>query len=230
MNFFERIIAEPVEKFSDKVLYFLPNFLAAVLVLAVGAVLSLILKAVFLRLFKAIGIDRFSERFGAVEVMKMGGVKDTASVLLAKLIAWLTVIIFAVISMSVLELPSVERLLERFLLYLPNMFVAALILFLGHMAGNFLGRTALITAVNAGLGFTSLIGKSVRLTVFVLSMTMALEQLGIGKETVIIAFAIILGGIVLALSIAFGLGGRDLAKVYLERKSKGEEKDEINHL
>ena len=59
---------------------------------------------------------------------------------------------------------------------------------------------------------------------------MSLEQLGIGRETIIIAFAIVFGGIVLALSIAFGLSGRDIAKEYLEKKMKGEEKDEIEHI
>jgi hypothetical protein len=63
---------------------------------------------------------------------------------------------------------------------------------------------------------------------------MALEQLGIGRETIVIAFAIIFGGIVLAFALAFGLGGRDAAKEYLEKKIKGDrgedEKDEISHL
>lgn len=60
---------------------------------------------------------------------------------------------------------------------------------------------------------------------------MALEQLGIGRETIIISFSIIFGGIVLALAIAFGLGGRDIAKEYIEKKIKGDEKkDEISHL
>ena len=60
---------------------------------------------------------------------------------------------------------------------------------------------------------------------------MALEQLGIGSNTIVIAFAISFGGVVLALSIAFGLGGRDIAKDYLEKKIKGEErKDEISHV
>jgi len=65
-----------------------------------------------------------------------------------------------------------------------------------------------------------------------LAVTMALEQLDIGRGTIVIAFAIIFGGIVLALAIAFGLGGRDIAKEYLEKKIKGEEekKDEISHL
>jgi hypothetical protein len=64
-----------------------------------------------------------------------------------------------------------------------------------------------------------------------LSVTMALEQLGIGRETVLIAFSVIFGGIVLALAIAFGYGGREIAKEVIEKKIRGEEKnDEISHL
>jgi hypothetical protein len=85
--------------------------------------------------------------------------------------------------------------------------------------------------VNAGIRVSGMIGKLVRLTVFLLSVTMSLEQLGIGSGTSIIAFSIVFGGAVLALSIAFGLGGRDIAKEYLEKKIRGEEKeDDINHL
>ena len=89
----------------------------------------------------------------------------------------------------------------------------------------------MIAAVNAGVTFSNLIGKFIKYLILILSATMALEQLGIGKGTIVIAFAIIVGGIVLALAISFGLGGRDLAKDYLEKKIKCEEKkDEINHL
>jgi hypothetical protein len=127
--------------------------------------------------------------------------------------------------------PAIERLLERLFLYLPNLFVAIIILLIGYLLSNFFGRAALIASVNAGLKASRLIGRFVKLTIFLLAATMALEQLGIGKETIIITFAIVFGGIVLALSIAFGLGGRHMAKEYLEKKVKGEEKkDEISHL
>ncbi len=56
------------------------------------------------------------------------------------------------------------------------------------------------------------------------------HQRCIGRGTIIIAFAIIFGGVVLALAIAFGLGGRDIAKEYLEKKLKGEKRDDIEHL
>ncbi|MEW6713617.1 MAG: hypothetical protein AB1306_00800 [Nitrospirota bacterium] len=231
MNMYETIITEPFLKFYEKLLLFLPSFLIAIFILIAGIVFGFLLKNLFSRLFKAIGLDKVSERSGVLELMKKGGMEYSLSVLSARLIGWLTVIIFAGISMSALKIPAVEKLLERFLLYLPNIFVAGLIILLGYLLGNFFGRAALIAAVNSGVRFSKFLSRVVKYTIFILSLTMALEQLGIGKETVIIAFTIIFGGIVLALAISFGLGGRDLAKDYLEKKIKCEEKrDDISHL
>lgn len=110
--------------------------------------------------------------------------------------------------------------------------VAAMILLFGYILSNFFGRAALIASVNAGIKVSGLIGKFVKFTVFMLAVTMALEQLGIRKETVIIAFAIVFGGIVFALAIAYGLGGKDMAKDYMEKrlfKEEEEEKDDIEN-
>jgi len=231
MDMYETLIAGPFQKFYEKLVLFLPNFLSAIVILIAGIAFGFLLKYLFSSIFRIIGLDKVSERSGAAELMKKGGLKDTVSVLLARFIGWITVIIFAGISISALNVPSVERILERFFLYLPNIFVAAMILMFGYLLGNFFGRTALIAAVNAGVRFSNLIGKFIKYLIITLSATMALEQLGIGKGTIVIAFAIIVGGIVLALAISFGLGGRDLAKDYLEKKIRCEEKkDEISHL
>ena len=230
-NFLERVVIEPFDTFLERFQQFLPNLLSFILVLFAGIVLGLVLKTIFLRFFRAIKLDKFSERSGMVEMLKKGGVKESISLIFARLISWLTVISFFILSLRSLNVPVIEQILERFILYLPNVFVATVILFFGYMLSNFLGRTALITAVNAGLKLSGLIGRFVKLTIFLLAVTMALEQLGIGRETIIISFAIIFGGLVLALALAFGLGGRDIAKEYLEKKIKGDEKkDEISHL
>jgi uncharacterized membrane protein len=101
----------------------------------------------------------------------------------------------------------------------------------GYLLSNFFGRAALIALVNAGTKNAGMISKFTRFTVFVFSATMALEQLGIGRDTVIIAFTIIFGGVVLAGAIACGLGGKDIARDYLEKKMKEDDKkDEIHHL
>ena len=230
-KFLEKVIIEPFNRFLERSQEFLPNLISFILILFVGIVLGLILKTIFLRFFRAIKLDKFSERSGMVEMLKKGGVKEPLSLILSRLISWVTIISFFILSLRFLNVPVIEQILERFILYLPNVFVAAVILFFGYLLSNFLGRTALIAAVNAGLKLSGLIGRFVKLTIFLLAVTMALEQLGIGRETIIISFAIIFGGIVLALAIAFGLGGRDIAKEYIEKKIKGDEKkDEISHL
>jgi len=230
-GFLSRVIIEPLDRSLERVIQFLPSLLTSILILVIGSVIGVFLRVVFLRLFKAINLDRLSEKVGMAEMLHKGGISDTLSTLLSKIIGWLTIFVFIIISLSSLDVPAVKRLLEGLFLYLPNVFVAVLILFLGYLLSNFLGRAALIASVNAGIRVSGLIGKVVKFTVFLLSGTMALEQLGIGKETVIIAFAIIFGGVVLAFAISFGLGGRDIAKQYLEKKLlKGEDKDDIEHL
>jgi hypothetical protein len=230
-NFIQKVIMEPLDRFLERLIQFLPDILTSILIFIAGIILGVILKAVFLRIFHAIKLDKYSERSGVVEMMQKGGVKDPLSLILAKFIGWLIVISFLTLSLRSLNIAVIQRILESFILYLPNVFVAAIILFLGYLLGNFLGRTALIASVNAGIKLSGLIGKFVKLAIIVLSVTMALEQLGIGRGTIVIAFAIIFGGVVFAISLALGLGGKDIAKVYIERKIKGEEKtDEISHL
>jgi len=231
MNLFERAISEPFDRLYEQILQFLPNFLAALLLFIVGVLIGWLLRAIFARIFRTLKLDRFTERLGLKEMLHRGGITDPLSELLSRIIGWITIITFTIISLRAIEVPTVERFLERFLLYLPNVFAAALILFFGYVLSNFLGRTALITAVNAGIKVSGLIGRLVKLSVLVLAVTMSLEQLGIGSNTIIVAFAIVFGGIILALALAFGLGGRDIAKEYLEKKLKSEgEKDEISHL
>jgi hypothetical protein len=231
-NFLQRVVVEPYNRFLEKLFSFLPDLLSSILIFITGILLGLILRVIFLRVFRAIRIDKFSERSGFSEMLKRGGIKDPFSLIISRIIGWLTIISFSILSLRSLNVPAIERILEKFILYLPNVFVAAVILFLGYLLGNFLGRTALVAAVNAGIKLAGLLGRLVKLTVFLLAMTMALEQLGIGRKTIVMTFAIIYGGIVLALAIAFGLGGKDVAKEYLEKKIKGEEekKDEISHL
>ncbi len=102
------------------------------------------------------------------------------------------------------------------------------------LIGNFLGRAALIASVNAGIKQSGLLSRAVKTTVVLFAFVMAMEQLGIGRQAVLAAFTIVFGGLVLALVLAFGLGGKDIARSLLEEKFKKDEtdrtKDEIKHL
>ncbi|OPY80102.1 MAG: hypothetical protein A4E65_01629 [Syntrophorhabdus sp. PtaU1.Bin153] len=231
MNILDRIIVEPFERLYEKLLFFLPNLLTSLLLVMIGIFLGIFVKWAFLRLLRAVNLDGLSQKFGIQEAFARSGIKESLSVLTSRVMKWLTIITFIIVAMQNLTIPTVEHLIDKMFLYLPNIFIGGLILILGYVLSNFLGRAALIAAVNAGIKSAGLIGRAAKYTVFLLSCTMALEQLGIGKDTIIIAFSIVFGGIVFAFAIAFGLGGRDFARDYLEKRLKGDEKkDEINHL
>ncbi|MGA7826233.1 MAG: hypothetical protein WCA04_01120 [Geobacteraceae bacterium] len=232
MELLQRLFIDPFNRFLDNLLRFLPNFLTALVILLVGLLLGALLKMIFTRLFRAFAIDGLCERTGMTRLLCKSGIKDPLSLLLAKIIGGVTVAVFAVIAVQTISVPAVDLLLERFFLYLPNVFVAVLVLFVGYLLSNFLARAALIASVNAGVRLSGLVGRFVRYVILIMSITMALEHLGIGSETVIIAFTIVFSGVVLAFALAFGLGGRDAARDYLEKKLKGVEmdKDDISHL
>jgi hypothetical protein len=128
MAIIRRIFIEPFQGLYEKILGFLPNFLASVLIFAVGIILAWAIKVLLFRIFKALGMDRFFERTGTADLLKKGGLGESVAALLSRLIGWGILIVFAVISMRALEIPTVERLLERFLIYFPNIFVAGDIL------------------------------------------------------------------------------------------------------
>jgi hypothetical protein len=131
-----------------------------------------------------------------------------------------------------LEMPATAGLVAAVLRFLPNLIVAAVVMVIGWLLANFLGQAALIGAVNAQVAGAPLIAGAVRWLVLVFAGGAALTQLGIAREMVLLAFGIAFGGTVLALALAFGLGGKELAREILEsRLRKGEEDtDPMTHV
>lgn len=227
----ENVFIEPFQRFISKIAGFLPDLLISVMLIILGFLVAWVLKIFITRTSQLLKVDRLSEKVGITQVLHRSGVMDSFSGLLGSTAYWIILLSFIIMGLDALRIPAFERLLSEFWLYLPNVITAGMIIFAGYLLGNFLGRASLIAAVNAGLPISSLLGKFVKFTVFIMAATMALELLGIGEDTVLIAFAIVFGGVVLALSIAFGLGGRDAAKDYIE-KMRGEKKgeDDIQHI
>ncbi len=231
MENLNQVSAMPLERFYDRLMLYLPSLLFAILIFLVGLVLGLILKFFLSWLLRAIKVDKLAGKTGAAELFKRGGLKYPLSDILAKGFSGIVVLIFAGMSLVALNIPTADRLFERLLLFLPNLFAAALIIFLGYLLGNFLARAVLIASVNAGLKIASIVALLVKVGIVALSATMALEQIGVGGETIVIAFGVLFGGIILALSLALGIGGKDIAKRYLERRLEGaRDEDEIRHI
>jgi hypothetical protein len=235
METWRTVILDSFNNFLRKVLIFLPNLLAMITILILGFLIAWIVKILLFRFLKIIRFDRLSNNWGLTQLLLKGGVSDSPAHLAGRFFYWFIVVITLILGVNDLEVAATQKFIAQFFLYLPNLFAALLIFIGGYLIAVFLGQAALIAAVNAQIDSARLIGRGVRWLILILVFTMALYHLGIAESVVITAFAILFGGIVLTLAIAFGWGGKDLAKdllekLYRRRKKEGEGPNDMAHL
>ena len=201
---------------------FLPGlvvFLMAIVMLTLlGWGLAILLRAVLVKL-------RFDERVsswrlpGAVTTLGDWSPAHSPSSLLARSLLWLFILVGVAVGITGFDAAyQANSQMELFLLpYLTHLIGAILLLFAGGLIARFLSRSVLISAVNAGLQYARVLSLGVKWLVLVLTAAMALDHLRIGGTIVELAFGILFGGIVFALSLAVGLGSRDLVSRSIER-------------
>ena len=211
-------------KLFNMIAEFLPRFLVMLIIVLIGMLVALALRYILRALLGLTKLDRVSEQAGASRVLRMAHL-PSMSELLSRSIFWVTWLGFLLVGISVLGIPGFQEQISRLFRFLPEVFVAILIMFLGVAIANFLSRAALLAAVNAGHPSARILSWSIRFVIWILAITMTLEELGLARQTVISAFSIVFGAIMLGLAIAFGLGGQDLARKALERYFADAKKD-----
>ncbi len=195
---------------------FLPRFVVMLVIIVVGLAAAYLLRYILRGLLKLTRLDRMAEDSGASRVLRMADL-PTMTEFLSRSVFWITWLTFILIGVSILQVAGLQEQISRLFRFLPEIFVAMVILFLGLVLANFLSRAALLASVNAGLRAARILSWSIRFVIWILAITMALEELGLARQTVIAAFSIVFGASMLGLAIAFGLGGKDLARQTLER-------------
>lgn len=233
-DFWKDLVWMAIRNTGSKIIALLPSFLAMLTLLLLGALLGWLARGVLTRLARAVDFDRRSQAWGLTGVLARAGIARAPSAVLGSLAFWGVFVVFATMGIDALAIPGVVGATGLIVQLLPRVLAAALILVVGWLAANFLGQGVLIAAVNAGVPEARLLARAARWGVLLFAVATTLTQLGIGKEMVLVAFAITFGGLVFALVLAFGLGGRALAREILERRLRREQephpRETITHL
>lgn len=217
-------LAQAYENLVRMIADFLPRLVVMLTIILIGLLIAYLLRAFVRSILHLTKLDRISEEAGASHVLRKAAM-PSMSEFLSRSIFWITLLGFILLGISVLQISELQEQISRLFQLLPQIFVAILILFVGVLAANFLSRAALLTAVNAGYPSPRLWSGLVRFVIWILTISMALEQVGLARETVVAAFSIAFGAVMLAVAIAFGFGGRDLARQTLERYLGSREKE-----
>jgi hypothetical protein len=229
----DNVLRETLQSFGQRLQAFAPNLLAMAMILVVGILCAWVVRFAVRWLLSRIGFDRFAQRLGLAVLLQKGGITKPPSAVVSAVLASVVLGVFILLAIGALDIQIADRLLSQTFAYLPQVFIAVAILVLGALLSAFLRRSVLIAAVNAGLESARLLAGGVHTALMVLVAAMALEHLGVGRQVILVSFTVLFGGLVLALSLAFGLAGQGLAREALEhlaRKRGGEKKDELTHL
>jgi hypothetical protein len=232
----EMIISELTQAIHDLArgfAHYLPRLIVMLILAFLGWVIAYVVKALLRNILKLIKFDKLSENAGASQLLNKADL-PSATELLSRFVFWVTWLGFILLSVSVLGILGLQEQIATFFLFLPRLFVAMFILFFGLLAATFFSRATLLAAVNANVPSPRVLSLAVRSIIIVFVLSIVFEELGIAGETMLVAFGIAFGALMLGLAIAFGIGGRNLAQRFLEQKfvrgKKEETEDELSPL
>ena len=200
----------------NKIATMLPGILAFIVAFLFFLLLGWLVSWIVSRILSGL---RFDERMGrGANAMAEFSPRATPSLLIGRIVFWCFVIAGVVVGVSALG--TSEQIVSGWMLaYVPRVVGAAILLLAGNVLARFVSRSVLITGVNLNLSYARLLSMGVRWMILVLTGAMVLDHLALGGEIVELGFGILFGGIVFALSLAVGLGSRDLVSRSLEREA-----------
>ena len=208
---------EPLRGFLVSIGDLLPRILLAVVVLVVGWIIAKAVRFAIARGLRAINFNVLTERAGMDGFLRDGGIQTDTAGILALLFYWLVILASLIIGFNLLGLTYITDLLGRVVLFLPKVMVALLILAFGAYFARFVGNAITAYCRNVHLQDADILGNLARYAIIAFVVLIALDQVNVGGDIVRQTFLIVLAGVVFALALAFGLGGKDWAAEMLER-------------
>ena len=194
------------------VIGFIPNLIIALIIVLIGWAIGSIVKKVIIKFFDTIKFDEALKKTGFENLVKKAGLNLNSGGFIGGIIEIFVIVVFLIASFDVLGLNQVTQFLQQVVLgYLPQLIIAVLILLVGAVVGDVMGRIVTAGAGTAGLTSSRLLGKVASWAVWIFAILVALSQMGIAGAFIQTLFTGFVVAVSLALGLSFGLGGQDAA-------------------
>lgn len=223
----ESLIAEPIRQMLSRILAYLPILLGALLILIIGWLIAKAIRRLIDWLLTTVRFDALADKAGISAVLRKGDLKISASQMVSGLVYWLIMIMVLIMTVDALGLPKASDVLASLFAYVPKVIAALLVLIVALFLATFVSGIVRMAAGNANLPNPEMLASISRWAIIIFAVTISLVELGVAPLLVTATFNIILGGIVLGLALAFGLGGKDAAARYLEELKKNRDLKKI---
>lgn len=207
----------------NEIMAFLPELLAALLIIILGFIIGGLLGKAVQKLFQATKLDHALDKAGVDDLTNRAGYAFKPAEFAGGLVKWFIILAFTTAALNVLGLEAVTDFMGAILAYLPKVLAAALILFVGLVVAKAAGgivEGAIRSAKTISSDKAPMLGSITYYAVIVFAVLAALNQMEIASELIQILFTGIVVALSLAFGLAFGLGGKDVAARYLQNMTK----------
>jgi small-conductance mechanosensitive channel len=203
-------VAQSISDGLGAILGALPALIGAIIILVIGFIIAKVLQGIVTRVLQSMGFQGWMESGGIKQFFDRSQTQQTPLSILGKLVFWLVFFIAITMAVDTLGISAISDVLAQFIAYIPQIIAAILILVLATLLANF------VAGIVRGATGSNLIGSVAQYGIIVFAAFAALTQLGIAKELIAPTFLILLGAVALAAAIAFGLGGKGVARQIVE--------------
>lgn len=211
MSTWQWVLLDPGKAVLTQIGQFIINLLLVIAILIVGWVVSKVVKSVVTKLLRMVKLDELSDRIELDALLAKGGINYSLAELIGIVCYWLMLLVTVVVAVNAIGLTVAADLLQKVILYIPNIIAAIFILILGMFVAKLLVNIVLTAANNAGLSQANLLGKVAEIITMIFVIAIALEQLNIGTKIIELTISIVLASLGLGCALAFGLGCKEIA-------------------
>ena len=196
---------------------FVPGLIVALIIFAIGWVLATLVEKLVESLFKALKIDAALKSAGFEEVVKRAGHNLNSGLFVGALVKWFIIIVFLMASFGILGLDQVNVFLAQVVNYIPQVIVAVLILMVAVVIATALQKAVVASARAGHVKSAELLGRITKWSIWIFALLTALITLGIAPTLIQMILTAIFAGGALAIGLAFGLGGKEVAARLIEK-------------
>jgi small-conductance mechanosensitive channel len=190
---------------------YIPQLIGAIVILIVGYIIAKVLQAVVTRLLGSLGFEGWMEKGGIKQFFDRAQTRQTPSSIMGKLVFWFVFIIAITMAADALGIRQISVVLGQLIAFIPSIIAAILILVLATLLANF------VSGVVRGATGSGVLASVAQYAIIIYAAFAALTELGIAVQLTAPTFLIVLGGVVLAAAIAFGLGAQNVAREIAEK-------------
>jgi flagellar biosynthesis protein FliQ len=199
------------------ILTFIPRLVGFLVILIVGLIVAWAVSKTLTFLLRKIGFDRMANRIGLTRLEQRMNVRLDPAGILGMVVYWFLLLIFLIPAADALGVPAVSNILNTLVAYIPNVFVAVLVLFLGALFATFVADIVRGVVTSAKIGNPNVFAGIARWSIIGFAVLIALEQLQITPALINELFGAVVAAVAIAFALAFGLGGQDAARRWLSR-------------